>query len=903
MPIQLQYCLGELVKAEPERTIRLITAPERGFTPRRGILSRTALNRLARRDPQALTALGHAWSRNPDALAMLLHALPPARRSDFYDLVSVGQDTSRSVISGTVLAVLPRVRAQREARRMAAQATERGEGWARVLTHVSYLPVDEARPHLLAATRRPAAEDRALAYPLLIQNAGRSGQAAAVGELLEDLQRLRNEQDPVRSSALAALATVPPRLFTEADAAPLERIVTDALEARDSSFRCRQALSALALQLLREHAVGGEQQLVGWALGTIERLAGHTGGVNLGPLSKSLRRGQEFQVFEALRPWLEAGADKVDHSLTFSLARALGRRARRMPELQQLIHQAVQFGNDATVRQAVDLWLDDPATRDDRAVQVLALEPSAAVLPLVQGVLTHHRTDLLDALLTGPPPYGRFLPTGARWHLSLDAVNRWNPRQQQAAARLLKRAVDDAALPKHQRAQLIREAATIPVLGFEIARRYLDSPDVVIAEAALAALVWTDRPDEALRLLLAHLADDRARVALYAATRATRFVAPSRLEEILRGALLPGSTGCAAPAAKVTSRKELVRLAAQRLPAATAASVLADAFDLPGQHRDVLAACVPGAVDLLPGDAAWALLERAADGPPVTQKAVLRTQPLELQERDRPRYARLVLRAAGSADQETADSAMGLLGRWSRWCPDAVRLLLAKTVDPDNRASWRAAADGLVALSVAEDGRAPLLEALAQLIAADAAATAEGPDAEPERDRPARQRIDHLTARMSTAVTMGRSAAQRSAVQAAAELLCGADDFQSQGTTLFAKSLDLDLEAQQLIAALLRLAALHDGRPALAVATADILHSRLGVARRPGDPLVLLCAAQQFSADGGYAAGHFALALTRALGARTGWAAEWRELLRVLRREPRHADVREAALAVTTARE
>jgi hypothetical protein len=65
--------------------------------------------------------------------------------------------------------------------------------------------------------------------------------------------------------------------------------------------------------------------------------------------------------------------------------------------------------------------------------------------------------------------------------------------------------------------------AVIPELGFQIVCRYVDSADTVLAEAALGALAWTDHPSEALPLLLAHAADDRARVALHAATRVTAF--------------------------------------------------------------------------------------------------------------------------------------------------------------------------------------------------------------------------------------------------------------------------------------------------------------------------------------------------------------------------------------------
>lgn len=212
---------------------------------------------------------------------------------------------------------------------MAAVAREHGARWNSLLLAESFLPVAEARERLVEATRRPAAEDRAEAWPLLIRNAARSGDHAAVTSVLEEMARLRNEHDPVRSAALGALAGVRPALFTE-DAEPhLDRITADAVEARDSSPATRQNLSDLALSVLREHAAGGRRELVNWALRTLVRISGNTGGADLGRLDTVLRRGQEHQVYEALRPWIEAGAEKADYSLAFTLARAVGRRAAR----------------------------------------------------------------------------------------------------------------------------------------------------------------------------------------------------------------------------------------------------------------------------------------------------------------------------------------------------------------------------------------------------------------------------------------------------------------------------------------------------------------------------------------------------------------------------------------------
>lgn len=99
----------------------------------------------------------------------------------------------------------------------------------------AFLPFEEARPVLEELTRRPDADERATGYALLIRCAGRERTPAALAAALESSGRLRNEQDPVRLSALDALASVPEGLLRAEHGAAIARLAEDALGARDSS--------------------------------------------------------------------------------------------------------------------------------------------------------------------------------------------------------------------------------------------------------------------------------------------------------------------------------------------------------------------------------------------------------------------------------------------------------------------------------------------------------------------------------------------------------------------------------------------------------------------------------------------------------------------------------------------
>ncbi|MDT0493276.1 hypothetical protein ACPEIF_10025 [Streptomyces sp. NPDC012600] len=892
LPGSLHRGLGHLAAADPARFARLLLTPGSCAIPERA-LSRTLLHRLVAGLPDDLVAeLGRDI---PGLLPRLLRVLAPARRTAVHEAVLAGRGEGAEVVVDTALLdALPRNHVASVARRLADRARTRGAARATVLRAESYLPFGEVRERLLAATREPAADDRATAWSLLVRNAGRSGDPATAATVLEDLLRLRNEQDPVRSAALRALLTVPPALFTDAVEPLLDRIAADAVEARDSSAGSRSALSSLAVAVLREHAVTGERALLNWALRTLVRISGNSGSADLGRLDRTLRRGQEHTVLEALLPWLEAGAERSDYDLVLALARALGRRADTLPGLQELLWQAVCYGGESTARTAVGLWLRSPADRDARVERLLTRDPSAAALPAVQRVLTTRRTDLLDAYLWGTPPWGRFLTSGTVWSVGTDsAAACWVPRQQRAVQMRWELTVADEKLPLYARGAALRQLARLPGRGADAVRAWADAPDVVLAEAALAALAHTDRPADTLPDLLAHAGDDRARVALYAAGRAAAHARPSRLRALLAERTAPG-------AGKVTARKETVRLAAALLPLPDAAAVLADAYAQPEQHPDVRAACVASGTELLGDERMWEVLADAATGERALRTAVLGTHPNELDPGHRPRYAKLVRSVCASDDDEVVSLGHQALVRWLPWAPGAVTVLVDALTDMDRRGTWRSTAVALAEAAPAGEQAANALKRALTLLATGETAD----DAGAERDRPARQRLQGLTDALMR--WSGPPDPSRGAVLAeAGRTLAGHRDLVPQAVSLLMESLELaGRDADALHAALVELAALHTDRPALAARTARTVGQRVQHARRAdtGDPEVLLDVVARLAGTGGLTEGLFAAELTVACGRRTEWPGPWRTQLRMLRLHP-CGDVRDVAYAQFTAAE
>lgn len=901
LPHALNRGLGPLVEADAERVIGWIISPDRAEQRYEPAPPPGVLRRLVRAEPASLPALGRHWARRDAPFTALVKAMAPGRRPAFIDAV-IAEGTRSDPALG-VLGLLPRERRWAEVRRATAEFT--GESWSLWddLDTLAHGPFDEARAQLLAAVRRPDGDDRATAWPILVACVARDGARPAVTELLALLGGLRNEQDPVRGAALSALAAAHPRILRAEDAAALDRIAADALAARDSSRGSRTALRTLAERVLVEHAAEGEPALRDWALRVLERIAGRVGVPEFGALDRVLRRGQERQVFDALRPWLDAAAGRADFRLLLGLADALGRRAQLLPELQDLLATALERGDDDTFEAAAMLWLAAPATRAERVATIVAREPSAIVLAPLRRAVSLRRTDLLDVLLADTPPYGRFLVRGARRPLpDLGDSDRWLPRQQRAAARLAGQAAADASLPLDVRAAAIRTAAPIAVSGRELAMRHKDDPDVVVAEAALAALPWTDRPQDALPVLLEEAGGDRARVAVHAAARAARFTAPSELALRL-GTLLGGERS-----AKVTSRKEAARLAARLLPPRQAVTLLARAFHAPDHHPDVRAAVVRALPPLLGVPEAWSLLDDAArtDAEPVLD-ALLQVTPWELAEGQRRGYA-TVVGAAYDACLTSSDGFAGLgmlrsFGVWCRYAPALADRLVRTVCDLGSRKHWQYAAWTLRELAVSGlphpvGGVAPgsaLHGAVAELLAA-AHEPEGGCGAREDRDVPALQRLRTLVSRGAEHGPWQRpDFLEGLAAQLASEPLLAAER-----ADLLCRLVDPSAEPAALLARLLDLAdALEGAGVSVAAQTAGRLLAGRVHRALPRHTESMLATADRLAGDGGTVTGLLAAGLVAEWGTGLGWPEEWRALLRVLRRHP-DPDVRHQAYRTVT---
>ncbi|MGH3567766.1 MAG: hypothetical protein ACRDRH_17400, partial [Pseudonocardia sp.] len=723
---------------------------------------------------------------------------------------------------------------------------------------------DSAAPVLAAAIGRTTADERADGYRLYIAAGAATRDPERFGALLASLTRLGNEQDPVRAAALGALAAAPPWLFRPVDAPVLTTLVADAVQARDMSWLSQGAIRTLATRLIREGGASRRPELVDCGLAALEQLGGQSSWLDLSGMDRLLPRGAEHEVFTALRPRIIAEARRGQFVVALSLAAGLRRRAWPMSGLQEYVDQARRATDDHTVRRAIELWLAPSATRDQRVEAVLRSDRSTITLPTVQAAVGSRRTDLLDEVFA-KSLHGRFLRRRVRFIPPFSGCfHRWLPRQCAQYLRLLAKLAGRTGVQVYERAQALHQLRGVPGSA-EVLREFAGAADVRVAEAALAALAWTDEPVDVLPDLLAFADTDRARVAVYAAVRCARFVPPDRLSTLLTP-VLAGQ--------KVSSRKEAVRLCAEhRVPGA--GELLATVFHATGQHRDVRCAVVSAARLLLDEPQAWELLAAASGAEHAVAAAVAAIAPQSLAVRHRSRYAGLVRTVAAAAEPDTARLGLLALPGWSRWDDTGSELLVDLVTDLDTTPNWRLALTALVAVA----DPAPVLAATRRLLSAPDASGA-------DRDLPARQRVLALAREVGVHTTAARPTAS-----AVAALLGEVVTYQAVAVELaVTAAVAVSSEALDL-----RLVLELATSPKLAWHAADLVAGALRtvVTRVPGD--ALLAVAEKLRSD----AAPVALALARTAGSAAGWPEPWRELIAALRTHD-DPDVRREALDTFT---
>ncbi|UGT43721.1 hypothetical protein LTV02_10185 [Nocardia yamanashiensis] len=868
---ELNPVAGRLARHDADAVHRLITHPTGNG---RG-LAGPALWRAMRELPdERLAELYRACPVH--RRQRFLTTLPPARRAALAGPLIARPGLAPALVDLAVLDAIPRRERIELVRSLLARPGSEVPGVADALH--ARLPWPEAEPRLAEAIRRPTAEERALAYTRLATAAAGSRDPEVVGTMLGMLGRLRNEQDPVRSSALQAVNKIPASLWRTAHLPALEQLAEDALQARDRSYQTTSAVGELARTLLLRGAATGDTAYTDVSLRMLTRLAELSSTVNLYGLHRNLPRGAEQRLYAALSARLRADADRDRWDLAIRLATGLDRRAFALPELQRLLVRACSAHSDDIVRRALPLALANPATRDAHLDEILGRDRSLIALPEVRNLIAYRRTDLLDLLLSKSTA-GRFLSKKIRFvPMFATGFGNWPPAQVERYARLLDTYARSTTAGLYERAGAVRQLGRLPG-SFTWLYGHLNSPDLVIVEAALTALGSSDEPARAIALLSGFVDGDRARVAVSAIAACARDISADELS----GTLAP-----LVDSRKVTAAKEGLRLLAA-LRAPDAMDTITEVWNRPDTHRDVRRAAVFATRSLFDRTAAWQLLtEAAAD--PESATAVLEITPGLLPPPQRPRFAAFLRDLAAAPDPRIARQALNALTRWHRWTPPGTGdLLVGLLTDLNVVGLWGEAGRALLAALV-EDGD-PTALTTAVTVLRDSTVTL------PDRDLPARQRLSALLDFLAATIRVSDTA--RSAAPPVIALLA-ADPFWHPHLIDIAMAAVRWTETEATVSAIDALApyatGILTGRPA------DRLSERVASEfdNIPAGSWTALAA--PLASSSRHTTALAAVPLIAQCGKRFGWTNPWTDLLFTLRAHP-DTDVRRAAGSVYTASE
>ncbi|MEV6554849.1 hypothetical protein AB0M22_03945 [Nocardia sp. NPDC051756] len=846
----LHAIAGKLTRHDPEAVVALILHPSGRGNCLAGRAVFTALRELSDDRLIAVCAAYSGYHRR-----QFLHSLPPSRRTELVREVFIRPGVDAALVDLDALDSLPRSDRATLARELLSRhgGSDDRQIRERLIARLSW---EEAEPVLHESIRRPTADERSEAYPLLVVAAVGSRDPDVVGALFESLRRLRNEQDPVRRTALQAINEIPPSLLHPAHLPALEILATDALQARDRSTMTTGAVGTLARTLLVHGARIDDPACTESALRLIESLAAHASSIPLRDLDRNLPRGAEHRLFAALHRRLDNDAMRDEWTLTLGLANGLNKRAWKVGALQQLLLRACGARNDSVIHNAVDLVLANPITRDEHLAVLLNRDRSLISLPRVQHVIATRRTDLLDLVLNGATP-GRFIAPKVRLVPEFSAgFDGWTPRQIELYARALTGLVRSKESSLWEKTWAVRRLGRLPG-SFARLVGYVEHAELTVAEAALTALGRSADAEAAIGVLGRYVDSDRARVAVSGIASRARSIAPDRLAAALTPLL---------DSPKITSLKEGVRLlAALHVPEAI--DTIRAIWDRPNQHRDVKRAVVFACRWLLDHDEAWQILTDASLDPAVAGEA-LNLTPTLLPIPQRRRMAALVREMAGGTDVQLATEAMRVLSAWQRWAPaDTGDMLVRRLADLGEAGLWRQSARVLVGGAF----RAEVPAAVDRLLAAEDIVI-------PGRDLPARQRLSSLLESLEQAA--GRSESARATAVAVAERLSGETQWRRFAIDLLLAQIRW-ADTASSVRAIQQACGL--ARGAMVVYPAEQLRIRLARTGQMVDADTMTTVARDLSTDVDSATALAALALIAQCGNHFGWTPTWVELLARMR--------------------
>lgn len=896
---------ARLARYEPDRIVALRL--DNNMIHER--MSRNARRRwLANVSDGALERYADFWAENwvPEGEGdTFLRALAPKRR-----LETAAKMMGKGPTHLALAELLHRSDARGLARSALKDMESKNDGWALEAHWLKLLPPAEARPRLLARTRHPGREttqaeddERAVAWCMLIENAERSGDPAALTAVLEKLApALAGEEPSVRVKAQNRLVDVPKRLFAAQCLPHLDRMIDD-LMVPDCFLPRGVVVQVWAFNVLRVmNAHPSSLAHVAWWDRQFHRLllSVDDGTQISAPWDDFvIRKGEEHAVFAAFKPLFDAARARDSFGLLVCFCKSLGRRGFRLAPLQAELRAfidnpaAVSPSCRTDLEDAIRFYLADSATRDERVAHVVAKHPSAIKLTVVGMRLMYARTDLLTPYLVQLVPVGVFNPPEARQTSIFpkrDELNGLTLDQHNAFLAVRSARLSLPTLPDdHEGPQCSLEEKTATILticflhgGYDVIEQYpIDREDEYkFALQRMRIFSFVNKPDGIGRTLQMAGTQITYTVMGTCWTR-SKLVAAQELQNELNIVMNDEQND-------KWTRTEAVRMVVSRNPIPLATTMIERFARLSADEKSEWAwsVAVKQAIrHLLPFEGAWTLIDHAVEqhGTPIL-RLLVDAKPWDMAQSVRERYVKYLVPLLEHDDDSLAQAAIQAIDSWIPYSADIIPALsrIITNFDIEDKGVWQEAAV-LLAYSATDEATISLLCVTMQKLVD----YPPEPDAGEDADRPGYRRAKHILDFYCEDLREDDDL-HHPAERAISDLLATHPELFLDAVNLLLASIDLDWSADQILAHLelvIERAGPHTGLSwGFSVNVGEVVKHRRSTPERLD---TLHEVAQVLIAKDDLMSNMFANWIVIECGDHAGWPEEWRDLLRNLRRHPR----------------
>ncbi len=535
---------------------------------------------------ERITALIEAGYLSVSTFSRWGAKLDPAVRAELFHRFGIGWRDANGMIPFEALELLPRELRESEARRHLSIPAFVTEPKHR-LPYAALLSWEGALAELTPYLRNADAELRSAAWRPLIGAV--KYHRDRLPDVLAMLIARRNEQDPVRSTFLTALAELPPGMWRTEHLTELGQVFRDALNASDLSFESGRAIETLVIKLLPFHPE--------WSTSWLATLVKERGQIHVFGLESMLSRRDVERIAPVVMPVLRAWATREREHQLYMFAMALGKRLSVFTGLLDLLENVIRTTANAWLASNLLSLIKrhDSARFQRLALDLLRQDASWITIPDMHNYLHQRAQHLLTPYLGQTAFKGRFATGKTRYILPIDrGFYRWTPKQQTIFAGMLGQVTADNERDVPALLFVIQQLAELMMIAPTRLIELASSEKITVRDTAVRALGRLDA-GEGVPVLLQAMGDDRGRIAIYALRRSLLEMAPDRALALLHGV----------PTERVTVAKEVVRLIGDLRTSDAYAELLTFAGrDL---HNDVRVALVRAFWNFLEDARTWAI--------------------------------------------------------------------------------------------------------------------------------------------------------------------------------------------------------------------------------------------------------------------------------------------------------